>query len=611
MEILWGLCLFIPIVLCVFAFMGQWRRWPLAALALWLPTVLPFVNSLFYATTQHSFPLWCWLPICYLPLGIVGLWRAPSSTPLAERVLSLPARTLRHSPLIALCGGSILLLTFAAALAPEVRGDSIIYHISAAMLFSVNERMIEIPNSILTYIPQAQQMLYSVCLDAHSETLARLFHWFSGILLVAGTYEIARQILKLSKKLSLCATLLLLLVPVWTYLATSTYVDLATAVWTLAAFYILLLRPEVDNLADRKSILIAGLLAGAAISTKYTAILTGLLPLCAVLVAQQFERIARKHDTVRSAIAKILLFAAMAFIVFSPWLVRNYIWTGNPVCPSFMSILGPSSVPPETLVWGDIQPGPKYTALATNVWTLLATMFWSLSEFGNYLPTLALILALMCFVTDRRHAFPRPVKLIIIFLVTAYILGVPTGALRSDSRYIMAHVGLLAILCVYWFQFLYLACPQYQKQLMRLATGGILLMLLAYGRTTILMFYDLNEKIIPPVTQNARDEYRAQRLRNYAASMKLAQSEFARNEYDNGKILGVCYPARMNYVLGGQPISPTAALPEPDGLRASDVPLLYANNIRWVFGQVPQEAAALLEPRLTIDEETLYAVPQR
>ena len=57
--------------------------------------------------------------------------------------------------------------------------------------------------------------------------------------------------------------------------------------------------------------------------------------------------IMNRHGKTMPGLVKILshsmLFAAVAMIVFSPWAIRDYVWTGNPVYPLFDGFFNPDS----------------------------------------------------------------------------------------------------------------------------------------------------------------------------------------------------------------------------------------------------------------------------
>ena len=86
-------------------------------------------------------------------------------------------------------------------------------------------------------------------------------------------------------------------------------------------------------------IALAGIATGLAIGVKYTAALLVLAPLGVSVFA--LSLIARTG--LKEAVKRAALFGAIAVIVFSPWMVRNTINTGNPVYPLLYKVFGRSN----------------------------------------------------------------------------------------------------------------------------------------------------------------------------------------------------------------------------------------------------------------------------
>jgi hypothetical protein len=81
---------------------------------------------------------------------------------------------------------------------------------------------------------------------------------------------------------------------------------------------------------------VAGAMAGLACGVKLTGGPMLLLPLPIALIAIATAR----RDAPAKAFAAAVLFLAIGIAMFSPWLVRNLAWAGNPVFPEEQSLLG-------------------------------------------------------------------------------------------------------------------------------------------------------------------------------------------------------------------------------------------------------------------------------
>ncbi|MBX7247052.1 MAG: glycosyltransferase family 39 protein [Candidatus Sumerlaeaceae bacterium] len=475
----------------------------------------------------------------------------------------------------------IIAVGFSTALSPEVRYDSITYHISTAMLYVVNRGHVEIPSSVLTYIPQNQQLLYALGLMLGSDVVARIIHWWFGVMLLIGTAGLAR-IFFVNPLLAAGGAFLVASFPIWLYLASSTYIDFGPAVYLLAAVGLIDISGSERRAPPRPQLWLmawAGIFAGMAMGCKYTAIVVGFAPLLVMLAAGRFR------------FTHILLFATAALLVFSPWLIRNAMWTGNPLAPSFMKWLGPAGVPESTLNWPDIQAGePGAMWPPQNIVLGWIRMFIQLPDYGNYLPWIALVLGLVATRVEqdgRGGGYPKPVVLLLIFLLVGYCLGVPLGAVRRDSRYVMAQVAILAVLIVFWGQRIWIRWQDHERPMKWAFASVVLALFVAWGNTSIQRFKDLGENLFPPINRDARLEYAAAHLSGYRQN--LALGEVNKIIPFQGLVLGAGYPARVNYVLGGAPITPDFIDQNVSKLKPESLDALQRRGVRHLFGSITDE----------------------
>ncbi|MEI7635259.1 MAG: hypothetical protein WCK47_13380 [bacterium] len=490
----------------------------------------------------------------------------------------------------------ITALAFGTACAPEVRGDPIIYHITQALLFVVNHGHVDIPSSALTYIPQNQQLLYALALLLGGDSLARLLNWLSGVMLLMGAFTVSR-LLGCGRRDAMAAAALVALFPIWIYIASACYVDLAAANYILASVFLLLcvfgngIHAPIVGIptAWMNCAFMSAIFMGMAMGTKYTAVVVGFFP--ALMVALIGGFIARRRDRVFSVniLSLFVWLFVLSLAVFSPWLIRNYLWTGNPVAPSFMRVLGPPGVPESTLSWPDIQAGdPRRLWPPSQLFASYADMLFSFGDYGNYLPLVCVILTVVALFSGpamRARLFPLPVVLCIVFVVAAFLLGVPVAAVRRDSRYVMAHTAILAALSVKWCVVIAGNIPDGKTWAKRLGVGIIIALFILWLPVAIVRFHDLNETICPVFTGRARSAYLRARLANYDANAALGQliTDTA------GKVLGAAYPARVNYVLGGAPITADYLVQNTEAIDPSTLSMLKRRGIRYIMGDIRPE----------------------
>jgi hypothetical protein len=96
---------------------------------------------------------------------------------------------------------------------------------------------------------------------------------------------------------------------------------------------------------------LAGAMAGLACGVKLTAVPMVLLALALGIGAVQLVR--RPRRPIKSILAGYLVYFLVGGAVFSPWLIRNLAWTGNPIFPEAMQLLGRAHFTPVQVErWG-------------------------------------------------------------------------------------------------------------------------------------------------------------------------------------------------------------------------------------------------------------------
>lgn len=214
-------------------------------------------------------------------------------------------------------------LAFLGTLSPEVRHDPLFYHLQVPRLWLNFGRIVEVPENGHSYFPYGHEMLYAWCLGLGSDSAAKGVHWASGLALAGMTARLARVL----GARPLHAAALVYFLPAVMYLSTTTYIDLATAMYGVAAIALLF----GDALAPRRAAAF-GFLVGSAMATKYTA-----WPLLGIPLFAAFAWRVRLDGRCMGA---AILCAA---VPVAPWVVRNLIHVGNPVAPLLVGVFGPES----------------------------------------------------------------------------------------------------------------------------------------------------------------------------------------------------------------------------------------------------------------------------
>jgi len=122
-------------------------------------------------------------------------------------------------------------------------------------------------------------------------------------------------------------------VPSFMQAAILTKNDLHLALYILLAVYCFF---EWDETEKSTWLILAGCCLGVSASIKYTALLLVPIPVLAGLFYSS-----RKKGLGLSQLPGILIKVALpALCVFSPWIIRNYLWSDNPFYPALYNIFG-------------------------------------------------------------------------------------------------------------------------------------------------------------------------------------------------------------------------------------------------------------------------------
>jgi hypothetical protein len=227
--------------------------------------------------------------------------------------------------------GLLLIAGFLLVLTPETGKDALIYHLAVPKLYLLHHGFYFIPGNVFAGYPHLGEMHYLLALFLQNDILAKAMNYavLCGILLGMGLF--ARFLLK-EHVFPAFSMLIFLSIPSVFAASHMAYNDLFVAFFTLAAFYSFLRWSEQRMTAW---LILCGIFSGSAAACKYTALL--LTPLGCLGILWFAAR--RKSET-RQALRLLALYVASALIAGSPFYLKNWIMTGNPLYPFFYGIFG-------------------------------------------------------------------------------------------------------------------------------------------------------------------------------------------------------------------------------------------------------------------------------
>ena len=213
---------------------------------------------------------------------------------------------------------------------PPVSKDELVHHLALPKLYLKHGGMYEIPFMPFSYYPMNLQLLYMIPLYFGNDIVPKLIHFAFAVLTAWLIFAYLRS--RTTTLYGLFGALLFLSIPVIVKLSTTAYVDLGVVFFTTAS--LLLLFKWADKGFKLKYLVASALSCGLAIGTKYSALVSFFLVTLAVpFIYARFTP--RTEVSLLHSVRFTLLFFFVAALAFSPWMIRNYSWTKNPVHPLF------------------------------------------------------------------------------------------------------------------------------------------------------------------------------------------------------------------------------------------------------------------------------------
>jgi len=245
------------------------------------------------------------------------------------------------APSVLLAGTAALMISvlFVQTLWPRVSWDANVYHLTVPRLYLEQGGFLRIPFNVYSNWPLNTELLFAMAMVFRSYILAKLVHFGFGCLCSLLVYQVVRE--EAGSWAGWCAVVLLLMNPIVLLEMRVAYVDLASALYLTLGFVV------VHQWLDRRDsgmrwLLVGGVFAGLAAGTKLTGIV-GALSLSMLLMVVLLRRSASLSELVKP-IASLMI---PSVVLLLPWLIKTWVFTGNPVYPFLFSQFGGPEWSPE------------------------------------------------------------------------------------------------------------------------------------------------------------------------------------------------------------------------------------------------------------------------
>ncbi len=226
------------------------------------------------------------------------------------------------------------ILTLASV--PPISKDALTHHLAVPKLYLKHQGIYEIPFMEFSYYPMNLDLLYLIPLYFGNDIVPKFIH-FSFALLTAWLifYYLKRRI---NLAYALLGTIFFLSIPIIVKLSITVYVDLGLIFFSFAA--LLLLLRWIESSFQIRFLIISAIFCGLALGTKYTGMVTLFILTLFVPFFHARYKQAMQRGFLKAAVYGTL-FLTIALLAFSPWMVRNYHWTHNPIYPFYDSWFNP------------------------------------------------------------------------------------------------------------------------------------------------------------------------------------------------------------------------------------------------------------------------------
>jgi len=233
---------------------------------------------------------------------------------------------------------------------PPVSRDALTHHRAVPKLYLQQGGVYEIPSMEFSYYPMNLDFLYIIPLYFGNDIAPKYIHFLFALFTAGLLYGYLKK--RIGRLWGLCGAALYLSLPIVVKLSITVYVDLGLVFFSTAA--LIYLFKWIENRFQSILLIFSGMFCGLALGTKYN----GLIVLFLLTIFVPFIYISQTKKTVAGAeplgkrqsahlqlkaLGFGALFCLMALLVFSPWMVRNYIWQSNPVYPLYNSRFNPAA----------------------------------------------------------------------------------------------------------------------------------------------------------------------------------------------------------------------------------------------------------------------------
>jgi hypothetical protein len=330
----------------------------------------------------------------------------------------------------------ILFIGLLLTLTPEIGTDALVYHLAVPKLLLNSHGFYFIPGNIFSHYPLHSEMVFLLGLFLNGDILAKGIHFSILLCILLGIWQFTRYRIK-GNIFPVLSMTVFCTIPSIFLTSHMAYNDLFVTLYSMAAVFAFINWYEHN---EHAWLILFGFFSGLAIACKYTALILPPLGCLGILWSSRHQKL-KFHEAVRNLSVYILF----VLIIGSPFYIKNWMVTGNPVYPFFYSIFGGKGWDPDQARLYDffvqtLGAGRTLLDYILLPWNLSFTAKMNNPQFDGLLgPIFFLSLP---FVIGMRK-LEMPIKVIIVYCVFTFIFWAGSA---QQIRYLFPVFPFLAIL---------------------------------------------------------------------------------------------------------------------------------------------------------------------
>jgi len=214
-------------------------------------------------------------------------------------------------------------------LTPPISRDALIHHLAVPKLWLKHGGFYEISWADYSYYPMYMNLLYLISLYFKNDIAPKFIHLAFGM----GTGLLIYFYLKhrFGRNWGLLGMVIFITTPIVVWLSTSAYIDLGMTFFTTASV-MAFIKWRDTKYRQIGWLLISSICMGIAVGSKYNALIAWFIMTMMIMLS-----VVRDSRRQTAALGYGILFLVVTAAVASPWYMKNYFQTGNPLYPLFNS----------------------------------------------------------------------------------------------------------------------------------------------------------------------------------------------------------------------------------------------------------------------------------